>query len=453
MQYRSKPPLQDVVTKRGIGSSREQRGNSAMHTPNHVREVSPPHVISREYADTLGTEHGSTHKKWLVVAMVVGLAIVGSAVGLSFMFTGATVSITPRTESSTIDMRTVATLEKVPDTLQFSWVSQERVETQKVLAEDEVQVEVRASGEISILNGYSTEPLRLIKNTRFESSDGKIFKIRDSVVVPGMKKQGEQSTPGVLKVIVYADQPGEDYNVPAGTFTIPGFEGLPQYKLVTAESAEPMSGGFKGLKRSVSQARLDEIQKNIEDKLQASLRKAIESEVATSPDKVVLAESARFTFEQMSFNETSNDSVEVSVKGTVHAVVFAREQLAKYLAGQVVPGYDGSPVILRNQDLLLINVVADSATTSPEGASANELPSSIELAIKGQVSLVWTFDGDALRGDLAGKDKSIMDMPPDQTVMGKYPGIKNAQAVVRPFWKRSFPSKPEDISVVTLLDS
>ena len=70
----------------------------------------------------------------------------------------------------------------------------------------------RATGVIVVYNAYSAAPQRLIKNTRFATEDGKIFRAKDSIVVPGTTIENGKIIPGSVEAIVVADEPGEAYN-------------------------------------------------------------------------------------------------------------------------------------------------------------------------------------------------------------------------------------------------
>jgi hypothetical protein len=85
-----------------------------------------------------------------------------------------------------------------------------------------------ASALMIVYNEYSTTPQRLIKNTRFESSSGLVFRIAETVEIPGYTVSDTSMVPGTVSVRVYADEPDPIYLIGPGDFTIPGFEGLPQ---------------------------------------------------------------------------------------------------------------------------------------------------------------------------------------------------------------------------------
>ena len=115
------------------------------------------------------------------------------------------------------------------------------------------------------------EPLRLVTNTRFESADGKIFKIKDSAVVPGYTLDGTKKIPGVTTAEVYADQPGEGYNKAPGKFSIPGFKDSPEYTTIYAQSTETFVGGFNGKRFKIEDSELQTAQQALQTELRNSL--------------------------------------------------------------------------------------------------------------------------------------------------------------------------------------
>ncbi len=116
----------------------------------------------------------------------------------------------------------------------------------------------RASGKITIYNDFGKDPQVLIAKTRFQTEDGKIYRIQERVVVPGAKvENGKVVEPGTLEVEVVADQPGSDYNIGPSFFTIPGFEGTPRFKGFYAKSSSNITGGSLGETKVIAQKDLD----------------------------------------------------------------------------------------------------------------------------------------------------------------------------------------------------
>ncbi|TXH01714.1 MAG: hypothetical protein E6P95_01335 [Candidatus Moraniibacteriota bacterium] len=101
----------------------------------------------------------------------------------------------------------------------------------------------KARGKIKIYNNFSSESQPLVATTRFETKDGKIFRLIEAVVVPGFTEKSGQRERGVVEATVVADQAGGNYNISPTTFTIPGFKGSPKYDAFSAESFQTFTGG------------------------------------------------------------------------------------------------------------------------------------------------------------------------------------------------------------------
>jgi hypothetical protein len=191
-------------------------------------------------------------------------------VGAIYAFSGAKVVVTPTTNVATVSGDFSAT--PSAGDLPFEVISVEKVGMQQVKAEGTENANDPSQGTITIYNGQE-KPQELIKNTRFETSDGLIFRIHESVKIPA----GTATAPGQLQVTAYADAGGEKYNVGPTTFTLPGLKGGASFTLVYAKSTGSMSGGFSGVRPSVS-VKTREAQSAT---IQAGLDKDLKEEVAT----------------------------------------------------------------------------------------------------------------------------------------------------------------------------
>ena len=88
-------------------------------------------------------------------------------------------------------------------------------------------VDKEVVGKVNLINRYSKDQ-PLIASTRLLSSDGKLFRIKETVTVPAK---------GTVQATVYADRPGEEMAIGATIFTIPGLWSGLQDKIY-AESKE-----------------------------------------------------------------------------------------------------------------------------------------------------------------------------------------------------------------------
>jgi hypothetical protein len=471
-----KPPLQDVIVK---PSSRQFRGNGAPErmpheTPeygvggvtrlpdrtNGVRrdeqqsgfEAVEPGLRTagvRSAVSPLRRRGGFRERRWLIVALGIGAIIVLSSVVLSLLFAGATVTVYPKQDTPVVSASFKVQVNGEGGTLPFERMVLDRTEQDIVVATGEQQVEDRASGTITIYNEYSTTPQRLIKNTRFQSSSGKIYRIRESVEVPGKKN----STPGSIDVTVFAEEPGDTYNMGPDTFQIPGFVGLPQEGKVYGRSTGDMTGGFVGVTRSVDEQDRARTLAALESKLRDELLAAAFGSSDKPEGYILFKEAVFFEFNPLPDESAEADKVVLKLSGKLHGILLPESQFAQRLAQLTISSYDGSPIRLDNPYDLTVTVQPVTEGDAAGQTIAAWDAVAYNVNVQGKAHFIWEFNATNLARDLAGKEKSILDTPQDSGIRQAYPGIDNLTASIRPFWKHTFPDKPEDIVVVTELDS
>jgi hypothetical protein len=88
-------------------------------------------------------------------------------------------------------------------------------------------VTLLAKGTVKVINNYS-KAQTLVKTTRLLTSDGKLYRIDKTIIVP---------SGGTMLVGVYADKPGEEFAIGPTKFTIPGLY-VDLQKHIYAESSE-----------------------------------------------------------------------------------------------------------------------------------------------------------------------------------------------------------------------
>lgn len=371
------------------------------------------------------------------VAMAVFIGMFG--VILSTLFSGATVKIIPLNKIVSLDLgftaRENSTEQGIVSYQKIPLPAEERSED--IPATIEKKITKKASGKIKIFNEYSTADQRLIKNTRFESASGKIYRIDNSVVVPGTSTVEGKIIPGSVEVVIYGDAPGEEYNSGATDFTIPGFKGDPRYKKFYARSQTPIESGFSGTIKVPS----PEDQKSAIDRLKETLRtELIKKARAQIPEGFILYDNAIFmVFDDLLAVDTQNPG-HITVKGSLYGVMFDKSVLSRFIAEKTIDSYDRNPVLVRNLNDLELR---------PSGEILD--PANMEdisFTIIGNASVVWDVDMEKLKSELAGVSKS----DGFKNVITKYTAIRKAKPVVRPFWKMNFPQDPEKITIEEALE-
>lgn len=353
------------------------------------------------------------------------LLVLALAFGASTLFHSATLTLVPRTLSSAITSEITAKKSAAIGELPFQVLTVKQSASETVKANGEKQVDKKATGTIIIYNNYSTAPQRLIKNTRFSTPEGLIFRISDSVTVPGKKG----TTPGSVEAVVTADVSGESYNVGLKDFTIPGFKGDPRYTSFYARSKTPLSGGFSGIQKIVADADRAKAKSNIESKLIAELTKLAPGQVAL--DQILFDKAMRIDFTSLP-EEASGDSVTLKEEGVLSLIVFDKEKLSETVAKQYIKDYKGEAILITNLDKLSFTPKGDFRPNAD----------TLSFTLSGAAAFEWTYDELTLKQALAGKPRA--DIP---TVLSKYPMIEKADISIRPFWLRKFPTSLEKITL------
>ncbi|KND49624.1 MAG: hypothetical protein AB203_00890 [Parcubacteria bacterium C7867-008] len=354
---------------------------------------------------------------------LIALIVIAGAVAALMYFSGAKVEVTPETKSATVTADFTATAGS--GDLPYELVTVEKTASQTVPAESSENVNDPASGKITITNAQAA-PQTLIKNTRFQTPDGLIFRIHDSVSIPAG---------GSIVTMVYADVGGANYNIPATTFTVPGLKGSKAFDQVTAKSTEAMVGGFSGTRASVSQGTRDA--QNATN--QASLEKTLSADIVSKvPAGYVLIPGATFvTYVPQPDTEAETGKVNVNQKGTMTAVVFPGEALGKAIAYKVIGAYNGETVTLPDVTALKLLPALNIAPVSGE--------TTFTFNLTGTTNVVWKIDTAKIAGAVAGKTRDSA-----QVILQGFPEVSKASLVLRPFWASTFPQDPEKINVTVV---
>ncbi len=287
----------------------------------------------------------------------------------------------------------------------------------------------RARGTITISNAFGKDPQSLIATTRFETSDGKIFRIVKGVTVPGAKETDGTLTPGTVEAEVVADVSGKEYNIEPASFTIPGFKGNAKYEKITARSTQPFLGGGEG-DGGIASVSADDViraKETSEQKLSELIR--VEFEKDLKPGEKILDDA--ILFEKLSSG---------AFPGT----------------GAVAPSFDyrirvsARAFVFSEADMRAVGATLFEEKLSPEDVSLEyTVPRpdfvSKSMLIKAKVSFSKraTVDVEKIKQSLLGK--SVGEV---QGIFPEYPNIEKIEVVFWPkFMTTRIPSRASQVTV------
>ena len=435
--------VQDIVSKHKESSSDDPN----RHERDYLIERLTRKHTTASIADspTKAKKQNSIHHKkrtskrgrkwiWFVFPLIL---ILLAFIVLQFMVSAA-VTIKPKQLVKQIDVKLTASLNATTssNTMMYQIITLSATDSETVSVTSTVSTKPqKASGQITIFNNYSSAPQTLIGNTRFETPEGLIYRIKNTISVPGSTTSGGKTVPGSITVTVTADQTGSKYNIDTADFTVPGLKtNAERYAKIFARSKTAMTGGSDGGSFMVSDATRQSAQTKIEARLRESLLRQAQSQ--KTADSVIFDTASKISFQRLS--DTAGADAQHAViheQGTISAITFDKKTLGKMLLGNDAIASIGSNVEVHGIENL--HFIAAVSSSSPIWQTQ---PFSFTLS--GPIDAAGVVDTSKLLQDIRGIPRSDLTK-----ILANYPTIDKASAIVKPFWKSSFPSDTSKIKI------
>ncbi|PIR69893.1 MAG: hypothetical protein COU47_00445 [Candidatus Niyogibacteria bacterium CG10_big_fil_rev_8_21_14_0_10_46_36] len=400
--------------------------------PAHTQKSFKPKTTKRKRSEP----QGNGTRRWYgtrpffilygVLAFTLFLLIVD-------MMSGVTVAVTPHQEFFNIDTlvkfsASESTGARV-ETVHLEETIEGRAETQ-----GEKDVEEKASGKLTIYNEFSSDPQVLVRRTRFETEDGKIYRIAEQVTVPGANVKDGTIEASSIEVIVYADEPGEEYNIGPAEFTIPGFKGSPRFDKFYARSFAGMTGGFKGKTRVVTEKDAADLSSSLQTQLSEELKRQATNEL---PEGLLIpAGASRITTIAKDFSADIGkpaDQLTLNMSLRLDGLAVSFETIEAEIINKYLAKDDTDP-----EAFDIVNVHDLSYSTEDVDFDAGTMT----LRIQGLAHVAWHIDYDGLTSALAHADyrKQVR-------IFSQYASIEEAAISFFPSWWRVFPNNTDKIII------
>jgi hypothetical protein len=288
-------------------------------------------------------------------------------------------------------------------------------------AEGGTPVEAKSSLKVTLINETSsTQPL--VVNTRLLSEEGILFRLDGPVNIPAN---------GQLDTTAHADLPGASGDIAPSQFTIPGLPANLQDDIY-AVSVEPASGGVSYI-HVVSQANLDEAEKELTQEILSEAKLAMRAKVDT---KLTGDSYTVETVERVSDTPpgTQAGTFNISLTVKVTGVYFDEAALAAAakadLVSQLPDGYD---LLSVNTDGLQVTV---GATNLAKGTAT------VSVYLDG--TAVISTSSDVLDKDrLVGKSANEII-----TLLQASDYIQDVSITFTPFWLKRVPTLKDHIKII-----
>ncbi|MBI3671547.1 hypothetical protein HY249_02005 [Candidatus Azambacteria bacterium] len=289
----------------------------------------------------------------------------------------------------------------------------------------------KASGTIAIYNEYNAESQQLVAKTRFQTSDGKIFRLTKKAIVPGAKMSGGKvASPGTVSADVEADQPGPDYNIGPSDLTIPGFSGTDKFKAFYAKSSAGMSGGSLGETRAVAKSDIENAKTELSNKLESEKKDYISS---NTPNLVTLDASVSQKIDKFDAPKegVAADNFTASLRVIYSVFAFDKKDVIALADSNLSAKIKGER-----------RTYPETQVISYDGGVLDLAKSSFSFSVRSSEVVGGKLNNDELKSSLAGKDE--VDI---KKILTGNDAIESAEITLWPFWTSKAPANQERIFI------
>ena len=284
----------------------------------------------------------------------------------------------------------------------------------------------KATGSVTIYNNYSTNSQILIKNTRLESPDGKIFFLTDKVTVPGQTTAKGVTTPGAATAKIVAEKDGTAYNIGIKDFTFPGLKSSSKYKTVYAKAKTSIDGGSAPRSKVVVDPKT---LNTLHIKLLENANKQVD---AQKSDEYIVIPGG--TQESIQVEGTSTAVLNISVLLLKKTDLAIQIQTTKNLDINL-SAENSSDIII---DTTSLNLTLPQDLKLATLAGSNQ----IKASLAGTTTITSNLESDTLKKELAG-----LNYDAAQKLLKNKIGVEAVNLEIWPWWVKTVPANPNRINI------
>lgn len=303
--------------------------------------------------------------------------------------------------------------------------------TLKITPTGKKDIGEKASGSITVKNCDDTEAQSLASGSQFIADNGLVYVSTQGVVVPGFKGSSSSCNSagtgaGKVSVPVQAKEIGEQYNVAAQSYTIPG---VPNW----SASGSAMSGGSKRNVTVVTQSDVDKAKQQLLEKNLDEVKKSLAGEFDKNMrviDESFTSQAGTATSQPGVDQEASEATVKLPM--TYSLVGISNDDLSNVLNANVETKIDNKQAqkIYDNGYGQVKLVISDK----PDATH-------MAVALTTSARIGPNIDTAALAKQLSGKRYGEIE-----AIVTKLPGVKTVETKFSPFWVTKAP-KAEKLTI------
>lgn len=295
-------------------------------TPAFLEQARPSIPGKKEPVLAQKKERRGGIKRKLFLFVVLSLLFVA---GLShFVFQKVEVVLWPETEIFSFEEKInidpqAKTMDLAQKVLSGQVFDEEKSVSGEFSSTEKITKESYAKGIIRVYNNYQSSQTMVAK-TRFQPPLEKVLYFRATKKIIVAPKT-------YVDVEVIADAPGQEYNIEPATFSVPGLAGRPQYYSIYGKSFAPMTGGYLGEIKTVSEQDLLDAQEALLEQIEKETAASLKNKI--SQDYILAAGAV---FQEIieatgTLAGTETDKFTYRVKAKSKAIALKKAEVEKFV--------------------------------------------------------------------------------------------------------------------------
>ena len=355
---------------------------------------------------------------WPIIAILVVLLGIASYL----LLPKATIKVYVSAEDLKKTLPVLVSSQVKDSSLEQSMVAGELIEVTKEQKDNfsttgKKNVGGKATGTLTVYNSWDSNSHSFDSRTKFSSSS-KTFLATAGFTIPGSSVREGNLVPGSTSMKIEAENPGEEYNVKAGRFTILGLPAAEQEKIY-GTSANDLTGGFSKQVQVVSGQDYDNAKKKLTDELASQAEQEFSEKTKDKKviDKAIVIPDPEVTT-TANIDQEAKD-FQMNVKYKIEALVFNfsdfKDFLTNLLAKQVPS--DKMVVIPKDED---IGLIVDK-TTYDKGE--------MNLTVNVDAKIANKISAERIKKAVLGKKSAEAEQ-----YIKNQEGVSRVEVIMRPSW-------------------
>ena len=353
------------------------------------------------------------------------------AVGIAFRISKAEIAIFPETEMVNFEAELTVNTKIEESDFEKGIIPGELFKIERSLSEtftSSGKSLAKAEGVIRLYNAYTTKSETWLAGTRFVSADGKVFKSKNQIRVPGAGISNGKMTPSYVDVSVIAAEAGEEYNIDPSYFSIYVYRGTPRYTKFYGESSEAMQGG--GESPSVTKTDIEGAEEYLIETIKEKCEQDIGSEIGG--ESVLLEDVLKTEIIESSSLAKFGDEVgefNFTIKAESSTIIFEKQEVENFVKNIILSR-------ISEENLLYEESLSIEYTAKVVNFECGKTIVSLSFSAKTYPKL----DLPGLKKDLIGKSSGEA-----KAFLKEQPGVADAEVKFWPFWVECVPKDLDKI--------